>query len=251
VSRVLVRPEAIRGDRVAFDRDETRHLARVLRLGEGDLVQAVDGRGAEYTVRLTRVGARAAEGEVVARARSGAESPLTLVLAQGLPKGDKLERIVRMATELGVSRIDPLLTRRTVVADPSGRAGDRVERYRRIAREAAKQCGRARVPEVRAPEALHAWLARERPPGLLLCLWEREARPLDAVLPGERAPHVTLVVGPEGGLAEEEVDAVRAAGGLVAGLGPRILRCETAGPLGLALLQARYGDLGRDGRDPR
>jgi 16S rRNA (uracil1498-N3)-methyltransferase len=251
VSRFVVRPEAVSGERVVFDRDETRHLARVLRLAEGDLVQAVDGRGAEYTVRLTRLGSQQAEGVVLARAGSRAESPLTLVLAQGVPKGDKLERIVRMATELGVSRVDPLVTARTVGAGATIGRGDRLARYRRVAREAAKQSGRAQVPEVREPEPLRAWLARERPPGLLLCLWEREPRPLDAVVPAGPVDHATLVVGPEGGLAEDEVAALRAAGGLVAGLGPRILRCETAGPLGLALLQSRYGDLGRGGRPAR
>ena len=245
MSRFLVRREAISGERVVFDRGESHHLARVLRLAEGDLVEAVDGEGSRYTVRLTRLGARAAEGVVLARGEGAAESPLALVLAQGVPKGDKLERIVRMATELGVSRVDPLVTARTVGGDLSGGGGRRLARYRRIAAEAAKQCGRSRVPEVREPEALERWIERGPPPGLLLCLWEREPRPLDAVLPDGPLAHATLVVGPEGGLAEREVDALRGAGAVVAGLGPRILRCESAGPVGLALLQARYGDLGR------
>jgi 16S rRNA (uracil1498-N3)-methyltransferase len=244
VSRFHVRPEAVRGDRVVFDRAETHHLVRVLRLGEGDVVQAVDGRGAEYTIRLTRLTGRQAEGALLGRVESRTDSPLELVLAQGVPKGDKLEGIIRMATELGVSRIDPLLTARSVAGGAPDRWAARVDRYRRVAREAAKQCGRGRVPDVATPVALADWIGQRREPGLLVCLWERERSPLPSLLPQAPVTRAALVIGPEGGLAEAEVEALRRAGALVASLGPRILRCETAGPTAVALLQARYGDLG-------
>jgi len=248
VSRFHIRREGVRGDRVVFDRAETHHLARVLRLGAGDVVHAVDGQGAEYTVRLTRLDARQAEGAILERRDTRTDSPLELVLAQGVPKADKLEGIIRMATELGVWRVDPLLTARSVAGGARERWTARLDRYRRVAREAAKQTGRARVPEVSAPLGLTEWLAERRPPGLVLCLWEGERRSLHDVLPRPPVARAALVVGPEGGLTEAEVDDLRRAGALIAGLGPRILRCETAGPVGLALLQARYGDLA--GPDP-
>ena len=245
MSRFYVRPEAVQGDRVAFDEAETHHIVRVLRLGPGALVRALDGRGGELTIRVDDLTGRRASGVVVDRAARRAESPLELTLAQGLPKGDKLDAIVRMATELGVARVVPLVCRRTVARLEPGRGAARLARWERIAREAAKQCGRAAIPEVSAPMPLSQWLRRPREPGLLLCLWEAEPTLLDAVLPDERPARVVLVVGPEGGLTPEEVDDLRAAGARVAGLGPRILRTETAGPVGLALLQSRYGDLGR------
>ena len=246
MTRFHIRPDAIQGDRVTFDAEETRHLARVLRLRSGALVRTVDGRGQELTVRLTRIAARTAEGDVVSRVARPTESPLALTLAQAIPKGDKLETIIRMATELGVTQVIPLLSERTVAHPDVRQPLPRLLRWRRIAKEAAKQSGRAVIPEVRSPVALDDWLAEPRPPGLLFCVWEAERTPLTAVLPKDPPPSATVVVGPEGGLDASEVERLRMRGALVAGLGPRILRTETAGPIVLALLQSCYGDLGAE-----
>jgi 16S rRNA (uracil1498-N3)-methyltransferase len=243
VTRFHVRPEAITGDRVAFDAEEAHHLARVLRLRPGATVQTLDGQGHELTIRLTRVGRRGAEGDVVGRAVRASESPLDLTLVQGVPRGEKFETVVRMATELGVARIVPLVSARTV-RRWQDRPSARVTRWQRVAREAAKQSGRAVVPEVRDPVALDVWLSQAVEPGLLLCLWESEPTPLAAMLPERPPERATIVVGPEGGLTDMEVQSLRSAGAVVAGLGPRILRADTAGPVALALLQFRYGDLG-------
>ncbi len=242
--RFRVEPDPGGGSRVLFELTDAHHLARVLRLGPGDLVQALDGRGHDVTVRLVQVDAQGAAGVVVAGSARRTESPVELTLAQGIPKGDKLERIIGMATELGVQRVVPLLTARTIARPDPGRWPHRLERCRRVAREAAKQSGRAVVPEIDSPRSLEEWLAASRPAGLLLCLWEGEAAGLTAVLPAGGVERASVVVGPEGGLSEAEVAELRAAGAVVAGLGPRILRTETAGPVALALLQSRYGDLG-------
>jgi 16S rRNA (uracil1498-N3)-methyltransferase len=239
-----VRPESVRGDHVTFDRDEAHHLAHVLRLGPGATVKAVDGRGHEIIVRLTRVGGQAAEGAIVNRRSAGTESPLGLTLAQGVPKGSKLDLVVRMATELGVQLVVPLLLERTIARTDPAESSHRVLRWRRIAREAAKQSGRAVIPEVRTPVTLDRWLGEPQDRGLVVCLWEGARTPLAAALPGSPPARATVVIGPEGGLSLAEVERLRAAGALVAGLGPRTLRTETAGVVALALMQARYGDLG-------
>jgi 16S rRNA (uracil1498-N3)-methyltransferase len=148
-----------------------------------------------------------------------------------------------MATELGAARIVPLITARTVVRMETGRTGSRLARWQRVAKEAAKQSGRGIIPELASPVGLVAWLAQSEPSGLLVCLWEGAPAPLGPQLPPPPCPRATLVVGPEGGLGHEEVEALRRAGAICGGLGPRILRTETAGPVGLALLQSRYGDL--------
>ena len=244
MTRFHLAPDDVHGDRVVFDPAAAHHLGRVLRAATGQVVQAVDASGQLLSVRLTTIAARRAEGVVVGRAPLATESALDLTLAQAVPRGDKMEHVVRMATELGVTRVIPLLTERTVVRLPPGRSDSRLTRWRRIAREAAQQSGRAAVPEIAAPEGIATWRP-ERITGLLVCFWEEEPRPLDAILPPAPCPRATVVVGPEGGLTSGEVDRLAGAGALVASLGPRLLRADTAGAVAVALLQARYGDLGR------
>jgi len=242
--RFAIAPERIADGRVTFDALETRHLARVLRLGPGDTVVATDGAGHDYTVRLDAVRPRAS-GVVVGVAEAAGESPLAITLVQGVPKGDKLETIVRAATELGVARIVPALTARTVVRLAERQATARHARWQRVAREAAKQCGRPVVPDVAPPRTLDGCLDEAALADVALCLWETEAQPLDAALVDAGSPRrVALLVGPEGGLERREVDAARERGWRVVGLGARILRTETAGPALIAILQARWGDLG-------
>jgi 16S rRNA (uracil1498-N3)-methyltransferase len=245
VRRFTIAPERIAGDRVTFDADETRHLVRVLRLGAGDRVVAADGRGGAWEVRLVTLG-ETATGEIVGAAALAAESPLALCLVQGVPKGDRMETIVRAATELGVARILPALTERTIVRLDAGAWRERARRWQRVAREATKQCGRAVVPTVETARTLDEWVASEEPADLRLCLWERDAAPLRDVL-GRLDPRprsATVIVGPEGGLSDEEVARAGAAGYVAVTLGRRILRTETAGPTIVALLQHVLGDLG-------
>ena len=237
-------PDAVDGDRVAFEAAAAHHLGRVLRAAVGDVVQAVDHGGALLSVRLTAIAPRRAEGLIVSRAPLATESPLDLTLAQGVPKGDKMDGIVRMATELGVTRVIPLLTARTVVRLEPARWTTRLARWQRIAREAAQQSGRAAVPEIGAPRDVSSWAREAGATGLLVCLWEEEREGLAGRLPAGPCPRVTVVVGPEGGLTADEVRGLVDAGAIVAGLGPRLLRTETAGAVAVALLQARYGDLG-------
>src|SRR5499426_4658118 len=247
VRRFTIAPERIRDGRVLFDRDESRHLARVLRLRPGDTVLATDGAGREYTVRLDTLGDEAT-GTVLGVGANERESPVRITLLQAVPKGDEMESIVRASTELGATRILPALTARTIVTLDPGRWRDRARRWQRVAKEAAKQCGRAVVPEVDEPRALAQAIEVAEAADLRLCLWERFAdvaaggqgggqgrllgTTLAATLPPALAPgsHIGLLIGPEGGLTSEEVEAARTRGWLVVGVGPRILRTETAGP---------------------
>lgn len=242
--RFTLRPDRLVDGRVTFDAAESRHLTRVLRLRAGDIVVATDGAGHDYTVRLESVG-DAVTGTVLAAAAGARESPLAITLIQGVPKGDKMEAIVRAATELGVARVRPALCERTIVRLEQSRWRERARRWQRVAREAGKQCGRAVIPEVEPPRPLAEWLAGAEPADLALCLWEGGGAPLSETLSISGSPRsATVVVGPEGGLAAGEVDAARARGFTVASLGPRTVRTETAGPAIVAILQSRFGDLG-------
>ena len=232
----------------------------MLRLRSGDTVLAADGAGREYTVRLETVGDEAT-GTVLGVDTNEHESPVRITLFQSVPKGDKMESIVRASTELGVVRVVPVLTARTIVTLDTGRWRDRARRWQRVAKEAAKQCGRALVPPVDVPRPLGEALELGNDADLRLCLWEGargaaagqgegEARllgttlaaSLPLTLPG--GSRIALLIGPEGGLALDEVEAARARGWAIVGVGPRVLRTETAGPAIVAVLQARFGDLG-------
>jgi 16S rRNA (uracil1498-N3)-methyltransferase len=244
VRRFTIAPERISGDRVAFDAEETRHLARVLRLGPGDVVTAADGRGGAWHVRLLTIGEHAT-GTILGAAAPAAESPLAISLVQAVPKGDRMDTIVRATTELGVARILPALTERTVVRLDAARGRDRARRWQRVAREAAKQCGRAVVPTVEAPRPLAEWIAEDEDAELRLCFWEQEGAPLARALEHHAgARRVRVIVGPEGGLTADEVARAGAAAYVAVSLGERILRTDTAGPAIVAMLQYALGDLG-------
>jgi 16S rRNA (uracil1498-N3)-methyltransferase len=213
-----------------------RHL-RTLRLGPGARLLVFDERGDEHEVELARVAERTAEGVILSTRRPERESPLDLVLAAALLKGDRMDLVVEKATELGVRRIAPFVSRHVV-----GR-GARVERWRRIAAAAAEQSGRTRVPAVDAPVPL-ATLLRAAWPPLRVLAWEGErATAFDALPPAATA--AIAVVGPEGGFAAEEVAAARDAGFAIVALAPRILRAETAAIVTAALCLHRWGDVGR------
>jgi 16S rRNA (uracil1498-N3)-methyltransferase len=212
---------------------ERRHL-RTLRLGAGDRLRIFDDDGNEHEVLLERVTTREAVGRIVATIAGSHESALELVLVPALVKHDKMDWVVEKVTELGVARIAPAITRYTVVASGA------VERWRRIALAAAKQCGRTRIPTVDVPRPVAELWAAEWP-GRRLVAWEDEAAVRLADLPASVAA-VTIAIGPEGGFHPDEVAAARTAGFATVTLGRRVLRAETAAVVAVALCQHRWGD---------
>ncbi len=234
VLRLFVPGADASGGRVRITGAELRHL-RTLRLVPGDPFVVFDEAGTEHEVRLERVAGREATAAIVATSRPAREPAVTLVLAAALLKGAKMDLVVEKATELGVARIAPVLTRRALGAG-------HVERWRRIAVAAAKQSGRTRIPSVDAPVAV-AELLRAPWPGVRAVLWEEEREARFADLPAA-ATDAVVVLGPEGGLAADEIADARAHGFASIGIAPRILRAETAAIVAVALALARWGDVG-------
>lgn len=218
--------------------DEARHLREVLRLKPGDGVSVFDGEGKEFRARVVQARRESAELELdeeIEPARP--ESPLRLTLAVALLKGEKFDLVVQKTTELGVTKIVPLITRYADIKlrDESD-AGKRIARWQRIALEAAKQSGRAVVPEVTLPDSLGSVLQDS-----CLLFSERDGHSLNEVAaPGEA---ITAIIGSEGGWSDEELDQARAAGATIVTLGGRILRAETAAITAAVLMQHRFGDL--------
>jgi len=238
--RVFIPAQLLDHERVTLDRVASRHLVRVLRLQAGAEVCVFDGCGTEIEGRIVR--ASAAGVEVALGARHRVALPLaSITLLQSVPRGDRMDFIVQKTTELGVTRIIPVLSARGMVKPPPGKT----RRWRTIAQEAARQSGRADVPEVAEVTALDAALAgAAEAGGTRLVLWEEErALPLRQIFAQAPPLPVTLLVGPEGGLSQEEVASARARGFRTVGLGPRILRVETAALVAVALTQAAVGGL--------
>ncbi len=214
------------------------YLSRVLRVKAGDALEVFDGQGQVFAAQVKEV-AEAALTLELKEPRPAPRAP-ALTLIQGLPKGDKLELVLQKGTELGVAAFYPVVTARAVSRPKDGEA--KAERWRKIVSEAARQCGRADVPPVAAPGPLEAAVAA-LPQGTQLLVLDEEEHALrlsDALGDGP----VALVVGPEGGLAREEVVALRQSGGVSVTLGPRVLRTETAALAALAVLLHRRGELG-------
>lgn len=219
------------------------HVARVLRMVEGDPLVLFNGDGHDYAAAITSLGKREVQVRIQNVRSVANESPLRLTLAQGIARGEKMDLIVQKATELGVARIVPLLTERSEVRLDPARAEKRLAHWRAVAASACEQSGRARLPLVLPAQPLDAWLAALPQDGALrLALLPDGDQSLRSLAPN--AAGGLLVVGPEGGLGERDISALGSAGfsGLV--LGPRILRTETAGLAALAALQAVHGDMG-------
>jgi 16S rRNA (uracil1498-N3)-methyltransferase len=238
--RVFIPAQLLDGERVTLDRAASRHLVKVLRLQAGADVCVFDGCGTEIEGRVVRASATGVELALGERHR--VLSPLvTITLLQSVPRGDRMDVIVQKTTELGVTRIVPVLSARGMVKPPPGKT----RRWRTIAQEAARQSGRADVPVVADAVALDVALAGAAVAGgTRLVLWEEErALPLRLLLAQVPPAPVTLLIGPEGGFSENEVESARAQGFRSVGLGPRILRVETAALVAVALTQAAVGGL--------
>jgi 16S rRNA (uracil1498-N3)-methyltransferase len=218
------------------------HVARVLRLTAGAPVTLFNGDGNDYPGVIQAVGKRDVTVRIDTAQPVGNESPLPLTLAQGVARGEKMDLIVQKATELGVTRIVPLLTERSEVKLDAGRAEKRLAHWQAVVASACEQSGRARVPEVSAAIPLEQWLrSLAQDEALRLALL-----PEGTHRPGElkfASAGGVLVVGPEGGLGQRDVAALTEAGFTGLRLGPRILRTETAGLAALAALQALHGDV--------
>jgi 16S rRNA (uracil1498-N3)-methyltransferase len=250
MARLFVPPDRLGDERVRLEGEQHRYLARVLRLHGGDAVTVFDGAGNEIDASIESISAGTTV-LLLGQRRAGVV-PLgrPVLLLQAVPKSDRMDLLVQKTTELGVARICPVVTERTVVQADRGNAGrgdNRLRRWRLIAQEAARQCGRADLPIIDEPRSLGEALALTPAGCVRFFAWEQASSdqrtlPLRRALSGDE-PAVALLVGPEGGFTEAEAQAARDAGFTAVGLGRRILRCETAGIVAVALAQAALGAL--------
>ncbi|MBW4053480.1 MAG: 16S rRNA (uracil(1498)-N(3))-methyltransferase [Proteobacteria bacterium] len=241
LTRIHVPGPLAAGGRRTLEGDAANHISRVLRLRPGDPLTLFDGGGAEHPARIEEFRKSAVIVTVGDRCAPLRESPLRLTLAQGISRGERMDWVVQKATELGVSRIIPVQTERTVVKLDSQQPARKLRHWQAIAIAACEQSGRNLIPDIAAPLALLDFLRDTDANATRLLLSPTAALRINE-LPAP-AGQVIVLIGPEGGLSEPEQRAALAAGFVAVRLGPRVLRTETAAVAALTLLQHRFGDL--------
>lgn len=234
MARFFISPEDIDrdGNTAEIRGEDAYHIARSLRMAEGDGVTLCDGRGTDYSCRLTRIRDDECTVEILDTHPSESEPSAKITLFMAYPKGDKLETVIQKAVELGAAEIIPFESSRCIKRPSAEKDGRRLTRLTRIAKEAAKQCGRGIIPEVLPTLRFREVLARRGEFDAVLFAYEGEGTvSLRSVLEGMRGDtprRLAVVVGSEGGFSPEEAKEARDAGFTPVNLGPRILRCETA-----------------------
>ena len=236
--RVFIEMGGVAGDRLRLEGPDAHYLLRVMRLKEGDGFVALDGAGGAYEARIVSAEGGAVEATIGQRSEAP-EPPMPITLYQGMPKGDKWELVIQKATELGATRLVPVAAARSVVQIKGDKVEAKRARWGAIAKEAAEQCERGRIPEVAAPVSLKQLALA--PGELALVLSERVVGPsLPRALPEAAPGAIAIFIGPEGGWAPEELELLGRLGAREVSLGRRILRTETAGLAALAMVMAAY-----------
>jgi len=226
------------GQEVALTADAANHLGRVLRLNPGHPVQLFNGDNQLYTAELAQVSRKSVTALIKSASEDNRESTLSIHLAQAVSKGDRMDFVLQKATELGVTSFTPLFTEHSVVKLNAERLAKKQEQWQKIVISACEQCGRNTVPEVRPAMQLSEWLADERPFTLTL-----DPVASDSLASIEPVQEVALLIGPEGGLSDTEIQQASDAGCHSVRIGPRVLRTETAALASVTALQLRFGDL--------
>jgi 16S rRNA (uracil1498-N3)-methyltransferase len=253
LTRVFVEVELQSGSVLELPRETGAHLAKVLRARSGDEVVLFNGDGREFTGTIENVKGSRVSTSIGAARNVDRESPFELTLVQCVPRGDRMDFIVQKATELGVVRIVPVLSQRSVVRLDENQSTSKQAHWRAVAVSACEQCGRNRLPSVDTPLPLLSYLgglAQATANEVLRLVLEPEraqrtdarAGSIDTAI-SLSASRAEIAIGPEGGFAPEELEAFDLSAFARLGLGPRVLRTETAAIAAIAVLQARFGDM--------
>lgn len=233
-------PQALASDALIELEDKAvKHLAQVLRVKAGYKIQLFNNDGYFYPAELIEVSKKKVLAQLGHALKSDSESALQTHLGQVISRGDRMDYAIQKATELGVNEMTPLFSERCEVKLNVERQHKRLLHWQQIAISAAEQCGRATIPSIHAPMKLDDWLNGKSDEGLALVLHHRDTQNLKAL---ETPSHVSLLIGPEGGLSAEEITLATRKGFLSCTFGPRVLRTETAPITALSVVQWLWGD---------
>jgi 16S rRNA (uracil1498-N3)-methyltransferase len=240
-------PAALQKEPVTLMGSDVRHIKNVLRLKPGSRICLIDGQGFEYGAVIQRFLSDGVELEITHKQQGKRESPVRISVAQALLKEKKMDRLLRHLCELGIDQWIPFICERSVPKPGTERLASRRERWQKIVQESVKQCQRVKLPQIAETKTFKDVLDDGHSWDLTIVFYENEDASLNSlVTPALQTSvqNILLILGPEGGFAEGEIEMARAAGCRVAGLGPRILRAETATIAACTLAQFLLGDMG-------
>jgi len=246
--RFYMPPDMVRHRHPEISGSEANHICRVLRLSANDAVELFDGTGNGFRATIVSATPQRVQFRIESPVELRSESPVHITLAQGMLKDRKMDGLIRQLTELGIHRWMPFYAARSVPG--SGKRGwqNRLNRWEKIALEAVKQCRRGRIPTIMPTDTLKDVIIHTADTDLKIIFWEKTPQAFAAPMPmPEGSIDIVIVVGPEGGFNGDEIGLAEARGFLSAGLGPRILRAETAALAAFTLVQYCYGDMGCKG----
>ena len=240
--RVFVPFDKIKGTTAVIEGSDVNYLKNVMRLNVGDEIVVMDSKSKEYTSKILSVNGDMITAELVEERHPKSEPKVQITIAQGIPKGPKMELVVQKATELGAIRIIPVMMERSIPKFDKDKEQAKVNRWQKIAKEAAEQSGRLIIPFVDPVKPFKDLFLLKKDIDLCVLLWEMEKENMiKKVLQEHRGiKHLLVVIGPEGGFSHEEVESAKAAGFITASLGSRIVRTETASIAVLSILEYEF-----------
>lgn len=242
--RLLVDPDLLNETIIELVGEHHHRLSRVLKVQVGEAVELIDGRGTIFNTAIFNVSKTKTSLRFISK-RFVPKPKTEITLAQAIAKGDRFDFVIQKVTELGVSRIVPLITRRTVVKIPKGREKSKLNRWREIARHALEQSGQAWLPEISEPKSFHDFVVSPKASELNLFFYEEEGeRRIKDVWPSSLPEGVLVLIGPEGGFDPAEAQLAVKAGFLSLSLGKTILRTDTAPMAALSIIQFLTGNIG-------
>jgi 16S rRNA (uracil1498-N3)-methyltransferase len=241
IPRIYYSNELRLNTEITLEADAANHVGRVLRLSQGAEIILFNGRSGQYQATLTESGKKTVKAQIISFEDINLESPLSIHLGQGISRGDKMEMTIQKAVELGVTEITPLFSERCGVKLSGERLVKKLTQWHKIIISACEQCGRNSIPTINSPLPLNQWL--EQPSNELKLNLHPQAKYSINTLP-EPTHGIRLLIGPEGGLSDPEIELASTQGFDEVLIGPRVLRTETAGLTIISALQTRFGDLG-------
>lgn len=247
MKRFFIDPSEIKKSTPAIRGKDVLHIRRVLRLQTGDRIILIDGRGNEYEAAISQLFDDYIHVKIFQKYTPHSEPTVRIILMQAFLKEKKMDMIVRSLTEIGISALVPVFSDRAIPRLDETRISSRIERWNKIAKESLKQCRRTIALEFAQPMLFRQAIHAENDADLKVIFWENETRPLTTLIASEieKPSKIAIMLGPEGGFSQNEIDLAKSAGFVSASLGPRILRAETAALASCVLIQYLYGDMGQ------